>query len=251
MSGPESLLLAVTVFLTAILSAVVGMGGGLTLLVVMLQWIDPLIAIPLHGVIQLVSNGTRVSVQRRHVDWKIAAWFALFLLPAGWLGLALAEVAPRALLRGAIGVVALSVIWLPKLRRSPALGPELATAGAPSRLRFLFLGGAAGALNTSVGAAGPFIAPFFLDLGLDRRGVIGTKAACQTLGHLTKILIFGLAGFVFWDYLPALGLMACAAVLGTWTGSWLLDRVSERWFKRLYVGVLTLLGIRLVLSGLL
>lgn len=247
MSGPESLLLAVTVLLTAILSAVVGMAGGLTLLVVMLQWIDPLVAIPLHGVVQLVSNGTRVGVQRRHVDWKIAGWFALLLLPAGWLGLSLAEVAPRGLLRAAIGVVALSVIWLPKLRPAPAL--EAVPAG-PSPLRFLFLGGAAGALNTSVGAAGPFIAPFFLDLGLDRRGVIGTKAACQTMGHLIKILIFGLAGFVFWPYLPALGLMACAAILGTWTGSWLLDRVSEAWFKRLYVGVLTLLGVRLVLGGL-
>lgn len=249
MSGPESLLLAVTVFLTAILSAVVGMAGGLTLLVVMLQWIDPLVAIPLHGAVQLVSNGTRVGVQRRHVDWKVAGWFALLLLPAGWLGLSLAEVAPRGLLRAAIGVVALSVIWLPKLRPAPAL--EAVPAGGPSRLRFLFLGGAAGALNTSVGATGPFIAPFFLDLGLDRRGVIGTKAACQTMGHLIKILIFGLAGFVFWPYLPALGLMACAAILGTWTGSWLLDRVSEVWFKRLYVGVLTLLGVRLVLGGLL
>jgi uncharacterized protein len=249
LSGLESLLLAGTVFLTAILSAVVGMAGGLTLLVVMLQWIDPLIAIPLHGVVQLVSNGTRVGVQRRHVDWRVAAWFALLLLPAGWIGLSLAEVAPRSLLRAAIGVVALSVIWLPKLKPAAARA-EVATAGGPPRLRFLFLGGAAGALNTSVGAAGPFIAPFFLDLGLDRRGVIGTKAACQTMGHLIKILIFGLAGFVFWPYLPALGLMACAAVLGTWTGSWLLDRVSEAWFKRLYVGVLSLLGLRLVLGGL-
>lgn len=246
MSGPESLLLAVVVFLTAILSAVVGMAGGLTLLVVMLQWIDPLVAIPLHGAVQLVSNGTRVGVQRRHVDWRVAGWFALLLLPMGWVGLSLAEVAPRSLLRAAIGVLALGVLWLPKLRRAPAAE----AAGSPSRLRFLFLGGAAGALNTSVGATGPFIAPFFLDLGLDRRGVIGTKAACQTAGHLIKVLVFGLAGFVFWPYLPVLGLMACAAVLGTWTGSWLLDRVSEVWFTRLYVSVLTVLGIRLVVGGL-
>lgn len=248
MSGPEALLLAVVVFLTAILSAVVGMAGGLTLLVVMLQWIDPLIAIPLHGAIQLVSNGTRTGVQRRHVDWRIAACFGLLLLPAGWIGLRLAEVAPRDLLRAAVGAVALGIVWLPRLRARPALEPALAQGTA--RLRFVLLGGAAGALNTSVGATGPLLAPFFLGLGLDRRGVIGTKAACGTLGHLVKILIFGFAGFVFWPYLPALGLMACAAVLGTWTGSRLLDRVSEEWFKRLYVGVLTILGLRLLVSGL-
>ena len=238
-------MLGVTVFLTAILSAVIGMAGGLTLLVVMLQWIDPLIAIPLHGAIQLVSNGTRVGVQRRHVNWPIAACFGLLLVPAGWFGLALAEVAPRELLRAAVGAVALGVVWLPK--RAPSEVAVGSGETAPVRLRFVLLGGAAGALNTSVGASGPFLAPFFLGLGMDRRGVIGTKAACGTLGHMVKILIFGLAGFAFWPYLPALALMACAAVLGTWTGSRLLDRVSEDLFHKLYVGVLTLLGLRLMI----
>ena len=112
----------------------------------------------------------------------------------------------------------------------------------------MLLGGAAGALNTSVGATGPLLAPFFLGLGLDRRGVIGTKAACGTLGHLVKILIFGLAGFAFLPYLPALGLMAVAAILGTWTGSRLLDRINEELFHKLYVGVLTILGLRLLVS---
>ena len=46
-------------FATSILSAVVGMAGGITLLAVMLLFLEPLAAIPLHGVIQLVSNSSR------------------------------------------------------------------------------------------------------------------------------------------------------------------------------------------------
>ena len=115
----------------------------------------------------------------------------------------------------------------------------------------MLLGGAAGALNTSVGATGPLIAPFFVDLGLERRGVIGTKAACQSLGHFAKLLVFGAAGFAFAPYLPALGLFALAAVAGTWTGSRLLDRLSEGWFTRLYLSVLFLLGARLLLREVL
>ena len=40
----------------SILSGIVGMAGGIVLLTIMLLYFEPLIAIPLHGVIQLVSN---------------------------------------------------------------------------------------------------------------------------------------------------------------------------------------------------
>ena len=62
---------------------------------------------------------------------------------------------------------------------------------------------------------------------------------------------FGAAGFAFAPYLPALGLFALAAVAGTWTGSRLLDRLSEGWFTRLYLSVLFLLGARLLLREVL
>ena len=39
-------------FATSILSAIVGMAGGITLLTVMLLYLEPLVAIPIHGVVQ-------------------------------------------------------------------------------------------------------------------------------------------------------------------------------------------------------
>ena len=45
-----------------------GLAGGMTLLGVMLLFYDPLVAIPLHGAIQLVSNGSRAWIQREHVE---------------------------------------------------------------------------------------------------------------------------------------------------------------------------------------
>ena len=40
--------------------------------------------------------------------------------------------------------------------------------------------------------------------------------------------------------------LSVCVIAGTWIGSQLLERVNERWFKRLYQGVLTLIAIRLV-----
>ena len=104
-----------------------------------------------------------------------------------------------------------------------------------------------GVLNLTVGATGPLIAPFFLNLGLPRQGIIGTKAACQTLGHVTKIAIFGATGFAFAAFALPLALLCVAVVVGTWIGSRILGRVSEIWFTRLYKTVLTAVALRLVL----
>jgi uncharacterized membrane protein YfcA len=244
MGGAELAALGAVVFVTAVLSGVLGMAGGIALLGVLLLYLPPLVAIPLHGVIQLVSNGSRVLVQRRHARFDWIAWYALPLLPAGFVGLLLAKELPAALVEGAIGAVVLVATWLP--RRGEANG---ATARRP-RARFFALGAVTGFLNILLGAIGPLIDPFFLGLGLGRQALVGTKAACQTLGHAAKVLLFGTAGFAFAEHAPLLALGSLAAIAGTWVGSRLLDRLSEAGFLWLYRTVLTGLALRLVWKAL-
>lgn len=227
--------------LTAALSAVVGMAGGITLLSVMLLFFEPLVAIPIHGVVQLVSNSSRTYVQRTHVDWTILWRYCLMLVPMGFVGIEIAQALPPNVTRALIGVFVLIATW----RRSWLLigtHPERADV----HRRFFILGGVVGTINMTIGAAGPLIAPFFLNIGLSRQAMIGTKAACQAVGHLVKIAIFGIAGFVFAEYAIPLALLCVSVIAGTWMGSQVLESVNERWFTRLYKGVLTLVALRLV-----
>ena len=227
--------------LTSMLSAVVGMAGGITLLSVMLLFFEPLVAIPIHGVVQLVSNSSRTYVQRTHVDWTILWRYCLMLVPMGFVGIEIAQALPPNVTRALIGVFVLIATW----RRSWLLigtHPERADV----HRRFFILGGVVGTINMTIGAAGPLIAPFFLNIGLSRQAMIGTKAACQAVGHLVKIAIFGIAGFVFAEYAIPLALLCVSVIAGTWMGSQVLESVNERWFTRLYKGVLTLVALRLV-----
>ena len=233
--------LAAVALATSILSAIVGMAGGITLLSVMLLYFDPLVAIPLHGVIQLVSNGSRAFIQRRHVEVGITWRYALPLLPMGFLGLAIAQALPPAGLKVLIGVFVLVATWVPAWLWI-GTHPERAE---PHR-RFFTLGAVVGALNVTIGATGPLIAPFFLNLGLSRQAIVGTKAAVQMLGHLAKLVVFGVAGFAFAAFAFPLVLLCAVTVAGTWIGSQLLERVSERAFVALYKTVLTVIAIRLV-----
>jgi uncharacterized membrane protein YfcA len=239
----ELTILAGAALATSILSAVVGMAGGITLLSVMLLFLEPLLAIPLHGAVQLVSNSSRTVIQRKHVDRGILLRYGALLLPMSLVGVEFAQLLPAPLTRTLIGVFVLAATWAPGLVLLGA-HPERVE---PTR-RFLSLGAVAGFLNPTIGATGPLIAPFFLDLGLDRRALVGTKAACQAAGHLAKLVAFGVAGFAFAAWLAPLAILSVMVVAGTWIGSRILDHVSELWFTRLYRVVLSLIALRLILK---
>jgi uncharacterized membrane protein YfcA len=241
--GVLALLCAASVA-TGALSAVVGMAGGITLLALMLLFLEPMVAIPVHGAVQLVSNLSRTVAQREHVRWPLLLRFGAPLLPAAFAGLALSRAVPRGIAEIGIGVFVLIFTWRPAWLRFGGSGRGRA-AGDPGR-RLLAAGGVVGFFSTTVGATGPLMAPFFLRLGLERRSLIGTQAACQSLQHLAKIVVFGAVGFAFRDWLGPLLALATTAIAGTWVGTKLLDRVSEDDFRALYTGVLTVIALRLV-----
>ena len=110
--------LVVLSFITSMLTAAVGIGGGLLLLTVMVSFLPPIIVLPVHGVIQLGSNGGRMAVMRQHVDWRIWSFFAigsiLGVILAGQVFINLSLEALRAVL----GLFVLYAVWTPKLKPS-------------------------------------------------------------------------------------------------------------------------------------
>jgi uncharacterized membrane protein YfcA len=180
-------------------------------------------------------------IQREHLRWDLIWRYSLLLLPLGFVGIQVSQQLSPSIMRAAIGVFVLFATWAPKLLLIGA-HPENSD---PNR-RFILMGGATGFLNPAIGATGPLIAPFFLNLGITRFALIGTKAACQALGHVAKIVIFGVVGFAFTAYAPLLIGLCASVVVGTFVGSKILGRVNEVWFLRLYKAVLTAVAINLI-----
>ncbi len=238
-------ILCLASLITAGVSAVLGMAGGIMLLAVMLLFLEPAVAIPIHAVVQLTSNSSRTVIHARSVRRDLLFPFTILLLPAGALTLPLVQIAPDDALRLAIGVFVLVATW----RKSWLLlgiDPER----IPIRRRFALIGAGSGAIGPLVGATGPFIAPFFLGIGLNRFELIGTKAACQMTGHLAKMILFAIAGFAFFDYVGLMVGMAGCVIAGTWLGTRLLHRIDDDRFTQLYKLTLTVVALRLVWSGL-
>lgn len=224
------------------LSGVLGMGGGVLLLAVMTALLDPALVVPLHGVVQLVSNFTRAAALRRDVSWWIVGRYVPLMVVGAWLGLQLYRGADLPWFRPAVGAfIVSSLLWdrfKPKRLQLP-------------RWVFLPAGLGGGFLAIVVGASGPYLAAFFLRDDLDRKEIVATKAAVQTFGHFLKIPAFLSIGFAYHRHLETLVPLLACVVAGTFLGTQLLHRMSERAFRPLFRGVLSLLALRLLVSPLL
>ena len=82
----EQIILIIAALITSSISAVIGMGGGIILLGIMAILIpEGYMVIALHGIIQMVSNGTRTFVFRDHIKKNLITEYLIGAL----IGLAL------------------------------------------------------------------------------------------------------------------------------------------------------------------
>jgi uncharacterized membrane protein YfcA len=232
-------LLAPVALVAAAISGTIGMGGGVVLLAAMAMVLDPAVVVPVHGVVQLTSNFSRSIALFARVRWSIVALYTPGMVVGAWLGLQLYRGAGVPWFKPAIGAFVLSFLLWERFK--------------PARLelrRWVFVpaGVGGGFLTITVGAAGPYLAAFFLRDDLDRHEIVATKAAIQTFGHFLKIPAFLSIGF---DYVGELGLivpLVACVIAGTWAGTRLLHRMPERVFRVVFRAVLAVLGARLLAS---
>ena len=226
----------VAAFATAIVSGVLGMAGGLLLMGALLLVLPAATAFVTHGLLQLVSNGWRTWLHRRHVQGRIVAWYAAGSVLAAAGVAAVSYVPSKPLTYLFLGLVP-TLVWLPKgLVRLDASRPAHAVAA----------GLAVTSVSLVAGVGGPLLDVFFVQTRLGRHAVVATKAATQVLSHTAKVLIYGgplLTGTG--DGLPylALALAVPLSMLGTFVGGRLLDRMSDASFASATRWVLSAVGV--------
>ena len=238
MSLLSGAVLVAVAFLGSAITAGLGIGGGLSVIVALASLVPAAAVIPIHGVVQLGSNVGRASVQRAHIDWRIVVYFIVGSLAGALLGGNLVVQLSEKTLKIVLALFILYAIWGPMRFGMSKIGPiMLAVAGAVSTFVTMF-----------IGATGPFVISVLAPSLADRRALIGTHSACMTMQHSLKILVFGLLGFSFGDWVPLLVAMVAAGYLGTLLGSRLLHWASEAVFRIVLKIILTALAANLLLS---
>jgi len=215
------------------------MGGGVILLAVMASLLEPAMVIPLHGLVQMITNGTRSFLLLGRVRWDVFGLYVPFQL----LGVIVA----------ATVYVETSLQWLRPTIGGFVLAYLLWDRFKPQRLRVPLwvlapAGFGGGLLTIFVGATGPYLAAFFLREDMSKEQIVATKAAIQMVGHVAKIPAFLAIGFPYREHVDVVLPLVGVAILGTWLGTRLLHRMRAATFGRAFRLVLAALALRLVLD---
>lgn len=276
----ELIVVGIAAFLTSILSAVAGLGGGVILLLVIAQFVAPTIAIPIQGAIQLVSNGSRAVLLQRSIAWPIVGWSSMLLLPGSFLGVAIATSVPDDAVRVMLAAFVIVLAWRPqwlKLRRPAGAtadpgdtdlsdegqngesqngdgqgGEHHRGEGADrtqgKRPMLLALGAATGLLNSTAGASGPVTSPFFKAVTATHVAFVATAAATQVAAHAAKLVAFTSGRWRVADHVGVIAVGITGVVVGSWVGTRLLGRTSTEHLDVVFKIVLTALAIRLIVT---
>ena len=237
MSLFASIFVLVVAFVTATLSGVFGMAGGLVLMGALALVLPVKAAFVTHGLLQLVANGWRAILHRRFVRWKIVAVYAGASAVAGGIVSLLAFTPSKPLLYLLMGVIP-GLLWLPR-------GWIQLDAAKPTQA---FVSGlAVTGLNLTAGVAGPLLDIFFVRTELTRHAIVATKAATQVFSHLAKIMVYGLPLVTERaSGLPSLWVFVLAVPLsmaGAAAGGEILERMNDVDFKRWTRWLVTAVGL--------
>ena len=249
MSGSVAIILALAALVTSMVSAILGMAGGVMLLAVMLCFMTHAESIPTHAAVQIASNGTRAMAFINNVDRSAFLRFLIGVIPGAAIGMYLLwwlgePDQSEPYLKTLIGVFILIATYLPRRKGGPTT--------ASKWWDFPVMGLAAGTAALTVGAVGPLIAPLFARRGFAKDRLIATKATCQLATHFLKIPAFIWLRDLDLTKLGPLALVMILMVIpGTLIGKKFLQGISEKGFTLAYRVALTAAGLKvLVIDGI-
>lgn len=236
MSMVSALFIVAMAFITAAISGVFGMAGGLMLKGALALVLPVSATFVTHGILQLVANGWRAILHRKHVAWRIVGVYALGAFVAAGLMTFVALQPTRAGLFLLMGLVP-GLVWLPQ---------SWVKVDASRPAQAFICGVTVTGVNLTAGVAGPILDVFFVRTVLTRHEIVATKAATQVFSHLMKIVVYGAPLLALHGAgLPPAWVFAAAiplSMLGTAAGGILLNRLSDVDFKRYLRLILTVIG---------
>jgi len=239
--------LTLSVFLTSLLSGTFGMAGGLILMVILLGLMPVAAAMSVHAAIQLVSNGWRCILWRKHIVWHVLPWYGCGIVVGFMLMLLIHYVPDKAMTLILMGSLPLLALAASRLFQLSIMNPAHTVVTA-TILTFVHL---------TAGVVGPLLDLLYNNAPLTRQQIISTKAFTQSVMHLVRLAYFGaliplLTGHGGWPdslnpvFLPV---FLVASICGTSAAALAVHRMNDQHFKFLSRILITIISLYCIFSG--
>ena len=221
---------------TSFITAAAGIGGGIMMIAVMAVLMPAQALIPVHGVVQIGSNGGRAAILLGGVQWRVLGLFCVGSLVGAAIGGVTAVQLPPSVLNIGLAFFILWSVWAPAV-------------SAPGRFKVVVTGAFSSFLTMFFGATGSFVSAMVKSMRLGRVEHVATHSACMVAQHFIKVIAFGLLGFNYGPYAGLVVAMVLSGFLGTVVGKHVLVKMNDQTFHKVLAVLLSLLALRLLYEG--
>ncbi len=233
----QLILILVGAFIVFILSTLTGGGASLLLMplvavVVGVKAVPPVMAISIG-----LSSTSKVFFFWKHIDWKLFAWLFPSTIIGSIIGAKMFSLISSDFLQILIGLLLVSTVVQYNAKEKPSRIKIKAWHFAPMGLVVAFLSGL-------IGGVGPLMNSAYLNYGISKEALLGTRSANAILLHITKIISYAYLGYVNSEVLKYGLLIGVTSMVAVYFGKLILARISDLFFRKIVV-------ISMVISGVL
>jgi len=241
----DLLLLILLFFIGAVsfsISTISGGGGALMLIPVLNFIVGTTKTAPIINLGALISRPSRIIIFWKNIVWKVFWYY----VPSAILGAILAAYffseMKIAWLQIIIALFLISTFFQYRFGKKKSSFPV-------QLWYFIPLGFIVSIIGTFSGGMGPILNPFYLNSGITKESLVGTKAANSFftgIAQISSYTFFGLLSPELWIYGIALGI---GATFGNLIGKKLLTKISGLLFRKLVIMIMVISGVLLLVKA--
>ncbi|QDZ41058.1 sulfite exporter TauE/SafE family protein [Euhalothece natronophila Z-M001] len=221
------------------ISSLVGGGSPLILIPVMSLFLEASAIPPIITIGMLFGNGQRVGLYWQEIDLELTRWYLPGAILGAIAGVFLFTKLQLEWLTLLLGIILITSIFSYRLAEILPLFQVKSWYFLPVGFIYAFLSGL-------MGSTGPLLNPLYLNYGLEKEKMIGTKSAHVLVVHIVKIFTY-LSFGIFSSSIIVYGLIiGIGAFPGNWLGQKVLVRMETTQFRKIAIAFVLISGFMLI-----
>lgn len=228
-------LLALAGIIAFTISTIAGGGGALLLLPIVGFLLGAQVGAPLVSIGAMVGRPVRLALFWKDIDWNVVKYYLPTALLGALLGSWIFSQLQAEWLQIILGLFLISTFFQFRFgKKQQSFKMKL--------VYFIPLGFAVSFISGLTGATGPVLTPFYINYGLLKEKMIGTKTANSFFADIVKIGGYGVFGALsgnLWLYGLALGL---GVTIGNVFGKRLLKNMKNETFLKWVILLMVISG---------
>lgn len=221
------------------LSSLAGGGSPLILIPIMSLFLEAAVIPPIITIGMLFGNGQRVALYWQEIDLELTHWYLPGAIVGAIAGVFLFTKLQLEWLTLLLGILLITSIFSYRLAEQLPLFKVKPWYFLPAGFIYAFLSGL-------MGSTGPLLNPLYLNYGLEKEKMIGTKSTHVLVVHLVKMITYISFGVLSSSIIGYGLIIGIGAFPGNWLGQKVLGRMEASQFRQIAIAFVLISGFMLI-----